>query len=625
MRAETRLHPRNATDTAACATRILLFVFFACGTAVSWAQDAPQRPRFVPGEILVRYRDDVDEPQARRLDAGVRGSSAALLRGGRLRRLRLAEGTAIDDALAQLRRDPRVRYAEPNYLWYPRATPNEAQFREQWGMQNTGQDGGVANADIRATQAWDVTTGSRKVILAIIDSGAQVGPGRTGRGATHPDLAANLWVNPGETAGDGIDNDGNGHIDDIHGWNFYDDKAWLHFNPDPTEDEHGTHLAGIIAAEGNNGVGVAGINWQASLMILKFIGPDGGSTEHAIAAIEYAKRMGAVAINASWGDGEFSQALKDAIEDFKNPFIAAVANDSANSDSTPDYPATFDSPNIIAVAASDNRDQLADFSSFGARGVDLAAPGVDILSTITGSGYEFFSGTSMATPHVTGVVGLIYSIHPTLTPAQVKKRILDSVDRLPSLAGKTLSGGRLNAARAVGVQVTPPPPPPPPPVAGAQDDFESCNFSGGTGWRSAWTLSGAAADRAVVRGTSPHSGSCHLRLRNRNARARRSVSVPNGSRWLLRFAARVDSFENGDRARVQASADGTQWTTLREFTQSDAEGSYRVYELDVSAYGSGGQLHIGFEAAMNNTADRFWVDSITLVPALPAPAGRELR
>jgi subtilisin family serine protease len=261
-------------------------------------------------------------------------------------------------------------------------------------------------------------------------------------------LANNIWTNPGEIAGDGIDNDGNGYVDDIHGYDFVNNDA------DPMDDNsHGTHVAGTIAAEGNNGTGVAGVNWSAQIMPLKFLDAGGwGDTFGAIQAVEYATMMGAKLTSNSWGGGGYSQALYDAIAaagDAGQLFVAAAGNSSSDNDTYPEYPASYDLDNIIAVAATDNNDQLAWFSNYGAASVDLGAPGVDIYSTFPGNSYGTLSGTAMATPHVSGVAALLWAQNPDMTPEQVKNRILASADPIPALEGHTVSGGRLNAFRAL--------------------------------------------------------------------------------------------------------------------------------------------------------------------------------
>ena len=355
---------------------------------------------------------------------------------------------SVEAALSRYRGDPRVLYIEPNFIVHASVIPNDPQFAQLWGMHNTGQIGGTPGADIHAPGAWDVTAGNDSVLVAIIDTGI----------FQHADLAQNIWTNPGEIAGNGVDDDGNGFIDDVHGYDFA--RVALR---DPTNDDngHGTHVSGTVGAVGNNGVGVAGVAWHVKLMAVKFLDQNGsGTLANAISAIEYATRMGARVMNNSWGGGPFSQALYDAIRaagDAGVVFVVAAGNDGTDNDQIPEYPASYDLPNIIAVAASDSNDQLANFSNFGANSVHLAAPGTHILSTWRTGGYATFSGTSMATPHVTGAVALVLSRFPNMDPASVRRLLMSRVDRIPSMAGRIASGGRLNIARALADPDTVPP------------------------------------------------------------------------------------------------------------------------------------------------------------------------
>jgi hypothetical protein len=357
-------------------------------------------------------------------------------------------------------------------------------FGELWGLENFAQTGGTNDADIDAAGAWDVNTGSGSLIVAVIDTGVDY---------THPDLAANIWTNAGEIPGDGIDNDGNGYIDDVHGYDFFNRDG------DPRDDHgHGTHVAGTIGAVGNNGIGVTGVNWNVQIMPLKFLGAGGsGTTADAIEALAYAVANGAAISNNSWGGDPYSQAMFDAIaaaRDAGHLFVAAAGNGNIfgigqDNDAAPFYPAGYDLDNVIAVAAVDHHDNLATFSNYGATTVDLAAPGVNILSTTPGGGYGQSSGTSMAAPHVAGVAALTWDAHPDWSYDQVVAQVLGSVDPLPQLQGLTVTGGRLNAAAALG-NPQPPPPPPPPASLPLLEDFEDGVANHFDPQSGAWSVAG---------------------------------------------------------------------------------------------------------------------------------------
>lgn len=354
-------------------------------------------------------------------------------------------GTGIETVSFWAASTPGIVSVEPDFVLAPTLVSNDPSFSQLWGLSNTGQSGGVAGADIDALEAWRVTTGSRSVVIAVIDSGVDM---------NHPDLAANIWRNPGEIPGNGVDDDGNGFVDDVNGWDFV---SWD--NTPQDGNGHGTHVAGTIGAVGNNGRGVVGVNWEVSILPLRFLDDSGsGSTSAAIAAINYATALrtagvNIVASNNSWGGGGFSSALNTAIarhNDAGIMFIAAAGNEATNNDSIPSYPANYDLPNVISVAALDRSDRLASFSNFGRTSVDLGAPGVSIYSTTPGNGYSTYSGTSMAAPHVAGVVGLLAAANPQATVAEMRAAILDTVVPVAALgSGRTVTGGRLNAAAAL--------------------------------------------------------------------------------------------------------------------------------------------------------------------------------
>jgi len=370
-----------------------------------------------------------------------------------LTRAKIGRGNSLSATLRRLRNNRDVEFAEPNYILHAYAIPNDPRFDSLWALHNTGQTGGVADADIDAPEAWDLQTGGN-VIIAVVDTGVDY---------NHNDLSGNIWNNSAEIANNGRDDDGNGFVDDVRGWDFANND-----NNPMDDNNHGTHLSGTIAARGDNGSGVVGVNWSARIMPLKFMDSTGaGSSADAIAAIDYAVANGARVINASWGGGRFSSAMFDAISAANAAgvmFIAAAGNESNNNDNAPSYPADYNLPNVISVAATDDADTLAGFSNFGANSVDLGAPGVSILSTIRNNGYASFNGTSMAAPHVAGVAALIVADNPGIGISALRAALLDSTDAVADLAGRTVTGGRLNAFKALGGGTTPPPPPPTPVV-----------------------------------------------------------------------------------------------------------------------------------------------------------------
>lgn len=590
--------------------------------------------RYVPGEVLVKFRDEASSSGITSLnrDMGAKELRAVSAHTGVIHQYKLDGALSVDEAVVQYQRNPAVEYAEPNYLYQLHVLPNDAQLGTLWGLHNTGQavDGrtGTADADIDAPEAWDISTGSPNVIVAVIDSGMAY---------DHPDLAPNIWTNPGEIAGDGVDNDGNGFVDDVHGWDFltndHDPMDPVDLNPGGNPG-HGTHVAGIIAGAGNNGAGITGVMWTARLMALKAGGTNRFlSTTALVSAIQYAVAKGARVINASFGGSGCSLAVYDALSAANDAgilFVAAAGNGGEdrigdNNDSTPNFPSNFSAPsvcngqqkaalaNVIAVAATDQNDQLATFSNFGPSTVHVAAPGVRINSTaptsnvthvlfhdfdsnptqlgyafqgtnstwgftnsasfsqpnsltesptgnyqdntdsfaigpvfsttgqrgcrfdshvrvqaepdtdgilaetsrnagaswqsingISGStnaqfspftwgdvadgaagsqfrfrfvsnesltfdgayvdnvriacvagvpsgttDYQFLQGTSMATPYVAGLAGLLLSVNPNLTVAQLRNAILNTVDQKASLSGKVSTGGRINARAAL--------------------------------------------------------------------------------------------------------------------------------------------------------------------------------
>jgi subtilisin family serine protease len=405
----------------------------------------------VPGEFVVKLKPGMMRMSTQSLSQQLKGFVTQKITGQNIVVVKKAVFETNDSAIKALNENPMVEIAEPNYIYKINKAPTDPLYVQTWGMANVGQADpknqvGVAGVDINAEKAWEIQTGTREKIIAIIDTGIDY---------AHPDLVENMWVNEAEQAGKaGVDDDGNGVIDDVYGYNAINGSG------NPKDDQgHGSHCAGTIGARANNGIGVAGVNWNVRMMAVKFLDANGsGTLDNAIKAIDYATKMGAHVMSNSWGGGGFSQTLLDAIKRSNEAgaiFIAAAGNEYNNNDASPTYPSTYAVDNVMSIAAIDNRGAKADFSNFGKKTVHLGAPGVNVMST-TGGSYKSFSGTSMATPHVAGVAALLWANEPNLTAAQVKERLVATVRPLASMKGKTRTGGMVDAYGALTNTQAPP-------------------------------------------------------------------------------------------------------------------------------------------------------------------------
>ena len=402
---------------------------------------AQQKPRWRDGEVLVRFRQDLPAP-----DVEVLLNANGAKRAGRLRgksgveRLRLAAGANPEDAAAALLASGSVEVAEPNYLIAAdQIFPSDPRFPEQWALGNDAAAAGQFGSGINARQGWQLSTGSPQTVIAVLDSGVDF---------THPDLVNNEWANSAEVA-NGLDDDKNGLTDDLRGWDFVTNSGQI-----KDGNGHGTAVAGIIAAEGNNATGVAGVMWRAGLMSLRVLDDSGaGDVAAAAEAIEYAAEKGAQVINCSWGTNDSSAVLLGAIRRASRRgviVVAAAGNEGRDVETAPRYPASFYGDNLIAVASTDNLDQLAAWSNWGANHVTICAPGVDVLTTKAGGDYQSVSGSSASAPLVTGVVGLVKTLRPWLGSERTRAMLILGARRNSSLSGKVFSGGVVSAAGSLG-------------------------------------------------------------------------------------------------------------------------------------------------------------------------------
>jgi subtilisin family serine protease len=447
---------------------LLAFMLSGGGPSLD-AQAPPKGParvvaKYRPDRIIIKPKSAIDSAELARFHAAQQVQVLhKFVQMQNLQVLRLPAGAKALEMVSTYQRSGLVEYAEPDYAVQPLLAPNDFRYWDGslWGLTNYGQLGGTPGADIKAPAAWDIQYTASNIIVGVIDTGVRL---------SHEDLSNNLWINPGESGFDqfglprccnGRDDDGDGYIDDVHGID-----AILGTGLPNDDDGHGTHVSGIIGAVGNNSVGVVGVAWRVQLMECRFIDtylyPTApGYISDAIACIDYAISKGANIINASWGGYNFnSQALYDAINSARGAgmiFVAACGNDGNNNDTNPLYPASYNLDNIISVAATTRTDALASWSNFGATTVHLGAPGLDIFScwNTMDNSYQYYSGTSMAAAYVSGACALVWSHFPGENYRQIITRVLAAADPLPSLAGKCVTGGRLNLQKALSATISP--------------------------------------------------------------------------------------------------------------------------------------------------------------------------
>ncbi|MDX8390828.1 MAG: S8 family serine peptidase [Mariprofundaceae bacterium] len=550
---------------------------------------------YAPDELLIRFKETTTKRRAVFLRQKFQARTLHRLKSIAVEHWKLPAGSDLEATLKMLKNNPTVKYAEPNYRRYPRATPNDPFFSNQWGLQNTGQmlpgfSTGIVGADMDLPTAWNTTTGSRNVVVAIVDDSVDI---------NHPDLQANIWQNSGETPNDGIDNDGNGFIDDVHGWDFVNNDN------DPSADPgfgegHGSSVAGCVGAVGNNATGVTGVNWAVSIMGLKM----GFDIVSVIQALQYAQQNGAHIVNASYGGPGFSQAEFDAIQSLANSgvlFVAAAGNYEGNNDITPDAPSSYDLPNVIAVGASGPDDGLLTWSHWGATSVDLIAPGEHIftatpLSNFSSTpGYHFIDGTSFSSPYVAGIAALVKAAFPTATFQEMKGRIFAGATPMVKLQGKVATSARASATGALTAIPTPQMLirkfqwvdggngfPDPGETANVLINLEN-NWLDATGVSATLSSLGNNATIVVATATYPDiaGGS------NADPVSTFSISIPQNMTGYQIYRFRLDITAVGGYAtsRYYELRSGTlqNGVMLNESIQTDAQDDFRLYHIDIPA------------------------------------------
>lgn len=417
-----------------------LFVVAAtiCFFVVGVVQAAINEPEAVPGEYVIQFEEGMTPQSFQTLGYDLRKNNISPIA---VVKVPLVMTSAF--VIQELKAQKGIKYIEPNYIYRPNRLPDDPEFHQLWGLKNDGGSDSALEIDIDAEEAWDIQTGNPELVMAVIDTGVD---------HSFEDLKDNMWVNPNEIPGNGIDDDENGFIDDVHGYDFDGEKG------DPMDIQgHGTHCAGVIGGKGNNGIGISGVAWDIKIMAIKFLGFGGGTLENAVKSVDYARQMGADIMSNSWGGGGASDVLREAIERAHAEgilFVAAAGNNRSSNDNVPAYPANYETANVLSVAAIGRRGGLASFSNYGVETVDVAAPGVNIVSS-TPRGYRSMSGTSMAAPYVSGIAALLLSQEPELTPEEMITRLKKTSKGIAGLRSRVASGGIVSAYYALLDEVAP--------------------------------------------------------------------------------------------------------------------------------------------------------------------------
>lgn len=502
-------------------------------------------PEAVPGEFIVKMRDgvSVQANQKAALSQELGAYVKSVLPDQNIVVVKRPVFEISTLAVKSMAQNPNVEIVEPNYIYRANRLPNDPSLGLLWGLRNIGQKDssnqvGVAGVDIGAEQAWDIETGNPNTLIAVIDTGVDY---------NHPDLKANVWTNEAEANGKaGVDDDNNGFIDDIHGYDFANNDG------DPMDDQgHGSHCSGTIAGKGDDGAGIVGVAWNAKIMGVKFLTAEGsGTLENALKSIDYATKMGAKIMSNSWGGGGASETLKAAIQRSHEAgalFVAAAGNSAMNNDSSPSYPASYNVPNVLSVAAIDNKGAIASFSNYGRNSVHVGAPGVNIYSS-TGGAYDSWSGTSMACPHVSGIAALVVSHEPNLTNVEIKERIIATARPIAGLRGKVKSGGLANAYLALTNTVPQPDPNDPSRWAFQAVSISSeHNYKEKTNQTFEVKIAGAKEIALYFSKFETEAGYDFVKIYDANGKQVQSLSGNNSDSWSIAIA--------GDYARIVLTSD----------------------------------------------------------------------